>query len=70
MDVLAMKLFDPPRVTLIWLAFVAIFWIIFGIVTLAQQGETWKVMLQFGLAALCLLGVILGALAKRRKARG
>ena len=68
MDVLAMKLFDPPRITLIWLAVLAIFWIIFGIVTLAQQGETWKVMLQFALAALCLLGVILGTLAKRRKA--
>jgi hypothetical protein len=65
-----MKLFDPPRITLIWLAIGTIFWIIIGIITLNAQGETWKVMLQFALAALCLVGVILGTLAKRRKARG
>lgn len=53
-----MKLFDPPLITLIWLAFGTIFWIIFGIVTLNEQGETWKVMLQFALAAACLLGVM------------
>ncbi len=63
-----MKPFNPPRVTLIWLSLLVIFWGVLGVVTLTTQGETWKAVLQLALGALCLLGLVVGTINRKRKA--
>ncbi|ALE04771.1 hypothetical protein AL755_03530 (plasmid) [Arthrobacter sp. ERGS1:01] len=64
-----MKNFELPRISLIWLGIGVVFWFIIGLLTLNDQGFTWKAMLTFALAAACLAGVILGTLAKKRNIR-
>lgn len=64
-----MKIFELPRVTIIFLGIGVVFWVTIGLITLNEQGLTWKAMLTFALAAACLVGVTLGTLAKKRNTR-
>lgn len=61
-----MKPFNPPRVTLIWLSLLVVFWGVLGAVTVITHGEAWKAVLQFALAILCLLGLVIGTINAKR----
>ncbi|WP_442545220.1 hypothetical protein ACSBOX_05960 [Arthrobacter sp. KN11-1C] len=64
-----MKFFELPRAALIWLGMGTVFWFVIGIITLNGQEPAWKGILLFALAAACLVGVVLGTIARKRNVR-